>query len=375
MSPKSKKATLDLNKINEPFAVLRKMYCLLVDIFLAVAIPFALFVSCQKEKISIGTNVSDTFFLDNVGAMMRIVVEGNTASHTFLIIVHGGPGTGSSIYNTKYISQNIEDKYAVTYWDQRNAGASQGSANGENLTLPQMTDDLKKVIQLIKSRYGENSSVFILGHSFGGLLASSFMTTGTNQSMVKGWIFADCSHNYPLNDTLTRQMLLDVGRQQLALNKNTDKWSAIISYCNSHPGNFTLDESDQLANFAQDAETYIDEVNQFDVLTYIKNQAFNDYMTLTSLLFNHLYSENTEFSEDLAKTEFSSTLFKVIQPTLILFGKYDFICPKGLGEDVYNRVSTPDKRIVISPVSGHNIMFQDPKLFCDEVNNFIGNHK
>jgi pimeloyl-ACP methyl ester carboxylesterase len=145
-----------------------------------------LFDSCQKEKITIGTNVSDTFYLDNNGSSMHVLVEGNTISHAFLIFIHGGPGAGSSFYNTDYISQNIENRFACVYWDQRNAGASQGSSNGDKLNLSQMTDDLKKLIQLIKYRYGENSSVFILGHSFGGLLVTSFMTTGNNQSMVKG---------------------------------------------------------------------------------------------------------------------------------------------------------------------------------------------
>ena len=69
-----------------------------------------LFVSCQKEKITIGTHVFETFYLDNAGASMRILVEGNTLSHTFLIIVHGGPGTGSYVYDTDYITKNIENK-------------------------------------------------------------------------------------------------------------------------------------------------------------------------------------------------------------------------------------------------------------------------
>src|ERR1035437_1694212 len=124
-----------------------------------IAFAFIVFViiSCQKEKITFGTNVSETFYLDNAGASMRLLVEGNTLSHIFLIFVHGGPGSSSYFYNTDYISQNIENKYAVVYWDQRNAGASQGNANGDHLNLPQMTDDLKKVIQLIKSRYGQSS--------------------------------------------------------------------------------------------------------------------------------------------------------------------------------------------------------------------------
>ena len=336
-----------------------------------VWILFLFLFACQKEKITIGTNVSDTFYLDNAGASMRILVEGNTASHTFMIIVHGGPGTGSYVYDTPYISQNIENKYAVVFWDQRDAGASQGNSNGDNLNLPQMTDDLKKVIELIKYRYGQNSSVFILGHSFGGLLTSSFMTTGLNQSMVKGWIMVDGSHNYPLNDTLTWQMLVTVGHQQITLNRHVNEWNAIISYCNVHQGNFTLAESDQLESYGADAETYIPEVNQFNIITAMESISIEDDLPITSILVNYLYSENAGFNATLAKTQFSSLLNIVVTPTLLLYGEYDFICPKELGVDIWNRINTNEKRMVISPVSGHNFMFQDEVLFCNEVDNFI----
>ena len=331
--------------------------------------------SCQKEKITFGTNVSETFYLDNAGASMRLMVQGNTLSHTFLIIVHGGPGTGSSVYDTNYITYHIENKYAVVYWDQRDAGASQGNSNGNNLNLPQMTDDLKKVIELIKSRYGQNSGVFILGHSFGGLLTSSFLTTDQNQSMVKGWIMVDGSQNYPLNDTLTRQMLLRVGQQQIALNIHTSNWTPIINYCNAHPGNFTVAESDQLESYGADAETYIPEVNQFNILSAMEAISLVDFLPITSELSNYLYSSSAGFNAVLDKTQFSSLLYKIVTPTLLLYGEYDFVCPKELGEEVFNRITTNDKRMVISPVSGHNLMFQDEVLFCNEVDNFIEKYR
>jgi len=334
-----------------------------------------LMVSCQKEKITIGTNVSETFYLNNAGASMRLLVQGNTLSHTFLIIVHGGPGEGSFVYNTKYITYHIENKFAVVYWDQRDAGASQGNSNGNNLNLPQMTDDLKKVIELIKYRYGENSSVFILGHSFGGLLTSSFMTTGENQTMVKGWIMVDGSPNYPLNDTLTRQMLLRVGQQQIALNDHVNNWTPIINYCNAHPGNFTLAESNQLESYGADAETYISEVNQFNLLSAMEASSLIDFLPITAVLVNYLYSSDASFNAVLDKTQFSTLLYKIVTPTLLLYGEYDFICPKELGEEVYNRISTNDKKMVISPVSGHNFMFQDEVLFCNEVDNFIAKYR
>ena len=70
-----------------------------------------------------------------------------------------------------------------------------------------------------------------------------------------------------------------------------------------------------------------------------------------------------------------SSLFKVTVPVLIMYGQYDFICPKELGNDFYNRIGSSDKKIVISPVSGHNIMLQDEVLFTNEINNFIGSHR
>src|SRR5450759_4889762 len=155
-----------------------------------------LFSGCQKEKITLSENVSEAFYVENAGASMRVLVEGNTASNTFILIIHGGPGASSYLYDTKYISRNLGDKYAMVYWDQRNAGASQGTVNGGNLHLEQMVEDLKKVIQVLKTRYGQNMSLFLVGHSFGGLIAAYFITRPDLQLMIKGLINVDGSHNY-----------------------------------------------------------------------------------------------------------------------------------------------------------------------------------
>jgi pimeloyl-ACP methyl ester carboxylesterase len=337
-------------------------------------IIFLILSGCQKEIITVGTNVSDTFYVENDKASMRVLVEGNTSSHIFILFVHGGPGAGSYIYDSDYIRENIENHYAMVYWDERNAGASQGSSNGKELTLENMTDDLKKVIQVVKARYGQDCSLFLIGHSFGGLLTSSFMTSGDNQSMVDGWIFADASHNYPLNDSLTRQMLLNYGIQQIAADKNREEWEEIVSYCNTYTGNFSYDESDQLETYATEAENYFDEVPKVDLYELLRKYAVKYNWPLTSMLVNYLYSTEAGINLEISKKEFSSSLYRVKVPVLILYGKYDFICPKALGDDFYNRIGSADKKIVISPSSGHSIMLQDGVLFCDEVDKFVALH-
>jgi pimeloyl-ACP methyl ester carboxylesterase len=330
-----------------------------------------LIASCRKEVITFSGSTSETFFVENAGATMRVLVDGNTSSNTFILIIHGGPGASSFIYKTDYITQNLADKYAMVYWDQRNAGASQGSCNGEYFHLDQMVEDLKKVITVLKYRYGQNMSLFILGHSFGGLIAADFVTRPDCQKMIKGLIDVDGSHNYPLNDSLTRQMLLSVGSDQVSRNRNVEKWEPIISYCQSVSSAITFDESEKLESYASDAECYIDSVRNVDLVLTLLNHSITGRYPLTAILFNYLYSENSVFNKEIAQANYSGSLYKVTIPVLVLWGKYDFVCPPALGEDLYNRISSTDKKIVLSPVSGHNLMLQDEELFCYEVDAFI----
>ena len=334
-----------------------------------------LIIGCQKEKISFSDNASDVFYVENEGAAMRVLVQGNTASKTFILIIHGGPGAGAFFYDTKYVTKKIESNYALVYWDQRNAGASQGANNGGNLHLNVMVNDLKKVITVLKFRYGQDMSLFLLGHSFGGMIAADFVTSSDNQYMIKGLINVDGSHNYPLNDTLTREKLLSVGQYEVSQNRNIDKWTPILNYCEAHKGNFSFEESQQLETYSADAENYIDSIKHINIVSQVLRYMISDKYPLTAMLTNLIYSEDSNFNKELAVTQFSTSLSKVTIPVLLLWGKYDFTCPVALGEDFFNRISSTDKSMVISSKSGHYMILQDKDFFCNEINAFVQTHR
>lgn len=330
---------------------------------------------CQKEESILSDHASDTFYVENASSSMRVLVEGNTASKIFILFIHGGPGASAYIYNTDYISNNLEDKYAMIYWDQRNSGASQGNCNGNDLTFNQIVDDISKVILVIKKRYGQDLELFLMSHSFGGLIASGLLTTGDNQNLFKGYINVDGSHNYPLNDTLTREMLLNTGIQEIAKNNFKKEWNIIVDYCNSHPGNFTLEESGRLEKYASQAENYIGEIAKIRYFPLIMGNSIIDRYPLTSMLVNLAFSGNSDINKEIVNKEFSSSLYRITIPALLLYGKYDFTCPPELGNDFFSGISSTEKRMVISPASGHNFILQDEKLFNDEVVNFIEKYR
>lgn len=344
-------------------------------------IPFVAFMliflfSCQKENIQVGTDVSETFYVENKGASMRVLVEGNTASKTIILFVHGGPGSSAYFYNTDYISKHIEDKYAVAYWDQRNAGASQGNSNADDFNLSTMTEDIEKVIQVLKYRYGNDISVFLLAHSFGGMLTTSFLTQGNNQGLVKGWIICSASHNYPLNDDLTRDALSFYANQEIALGHYVSKWQEILDFINSLPsGTLSLEKANELNSYATDAEGYFSEVVPFPMMDIIKANAIKQNYAIISTFLNLKYSQNANIQEELRHYDFSEALASVHIPVLTLYGKYDFICPPTLGNDIINRISSADKFSYILPNSGHIGMYQDQEIFCQQVTEFIEQFK
>lgn len=331
------------------------------------------FTACQKEKIQLGTTISDTFFVENKGASMRVLVEGNIDSKTILLFVHGGPGSSAYFYNTDYISNHIESQYAVAYWDQRNAGASQGSSNGENLSLPIMTQDLLKVVQTLKYRYGSETNVFLLAHSFGGMLSTSFLTTENYQELIAGWIYCSASHNYPLNDALTKEALTFYANQEISAGNHTAEWQEIRNYCNNLPsGTLNLDQANQLNSYAFDAETYFEAVKPFSQMELIKAKAVRQHYAIISALLNHKYSQKAPLNSDLRTYDFSEALKQVNIPILTIYGQYDFICPPSLGQDLINNSGSTDTFSFILPNSGHTGMFQDEALFSEKVLEFIG---
>jgi pimeloyl-ACP methyl ester carboxylesterase len=340
--------------------------------FILLTISFL--ASCQKEQISTGTNISDNFHLQSEGAAMPIQVFGNMASKKILFIVHGGPGGNSIAYRNDYVINNVEKEFAIVYWDQRLAGASQGNSGSSDIAL--FKSDLKKVVQLVKSRYGNDKQLYIMGHSWGGYLTPYFLTDENNQDMFKGWIQVDGAHNYYLNDSLTKEMLLFYGKKEIAANKNKDKWQPIVDYCNAHAYNESFDVAFQLNSYAGQAEGYLDEVanKPGSTLQQISQSGANNF-PITAQLSN-LYNSALVLKIDRQTYPIptSPNLKKLKLPTLLLWGKYDFVCPQGLIKDIRKNVSSKDITEKIFEKSGHSPMGNEEDLFWRTVVDWVKIH-
>ncbi len=87
-----------------------------------------------------------------------------------LIVLHGGPGADYRyLLNCKAFANN---GYRVIFYDQRGSGLSKRHPK-DSYTLQIIYDDLSAVIN--KYRTSPNQKVFLLGHSWGAMLATAYI--------------------------------------------------------------------------------------------------------------------------------------------------------------------------------------------------------
>ncbi|MGE5108213.1 MAG: alpha/beta hydrolase, partial [Sphingobacteriales bacterium] len=208
-----------------------------------------------------------------------------------------------------------------------------------------------------------------LGHSFGGLLGSGFLVKDNNQKNIQGWIEVDGAHDYPETNVLSRQMLIDTGKSEIAKGNYVTKWEKIVNYLEVSPPNVSLDISNQTNVYAHDAEDYVD-------INHTKTTV--DYTSVSSPLtfgvnLYHLYytAEGRKFLQSLEPVTFTEQLYKINIPSLLIWGQYDFTVPVGSGINALNKLGSAYKKLVMMPHSGHTPMNGDTKLFTQTVIDFV----
>lgn len=338
-----------------------------ISLFALTIIAFA----CQKEDIEFSSDANETFYVEHEDSKMRVQVRGNTLSDKIVLTVHGGPG-GSSYYlsHLEQMKNIVESSYAVAYWDQPIAGASQG--NRVSASIGDISEGLRKVVLTLRHRYG-NKKVILFSESWGGIVTTAFLTKAQNQYLVQGWINSDGPHDFNLMDREIIKMAIRIGEEQILAGKNVNTWQNIVQFCKtSNPAN-NYEVSKQLNELLGDAEYLIDEVVkvEFNTIDVFRSQMNENNAPFTAMGMNLFSNSINEVEKNAFSQDFTKRVMVIEKPILLLWGKYDFIAPPSVADSLFSNVSSTDKRMVILPRSGHNAFLQEPDLYWKEFMDFI----
>lgn len=315
---------------------------------------------------------NDQFWLRTDGADLRVQVDGNVDSGTILLLLHGGPQGDGFTYNQGLASDLIEEEFGVAYFDQRGQGASRGAVGTPS--IQQVADDTAALVRALKARYGADTEVWLYGHSWGGMLGTATILDTDIQPELAGWIDADGSHDYPLNDIYTLEMFVEVGTAEIEAGSDySAEWGDIVDRAQTvlDRGEVREDDSYWMNSTAFEVEDYLDQVVYEEPLalgTMIRDWTFRPVSQITMKLPGAMAASalNTEAYE----TSYTDRLGEIEIPSLFLYGAYDFVTPSQLGQDAFDRVSGTATFSVLDG-SGHSSMMNQPEAYAEEIITFV----
>ncbi len=332
--------------------------------------------SCEKEDLS---KLNDNFCVRRAGADIPAYVFGNGSEKVFLIWLHGGPGIGSLPDRTFSAFQELENNFAVVYFDQRGQGMSQGNYSKEKYSIWEMAKDVKALALILKQKYGQDSKLFLMGGSWGGALGTVALIDIPTQELFSGWIEVDGAHDSPARNQGTIDLIKSVGYEQINLGNSVSYWTDAIQRMNSYD---ITNNNDcySLNSEAYNAITVLQHDNIINTAEEANSETFK-YMWLIdnpiTTTINGSFSsyEIMEINNYPCCFSVTDSLHLIDIPTLLIWGKYDFVVSPSLGQSVFERISTQNKKLVILEKSGHNTVAEQPSEFVNEILDFIDEYK
>lgn len=275
---------------------------------------------------------------------------GNNPTHK-LLLLHGGPGATHEYFEcleSFFPKEGIE----LIYYDQLGSGNSDNPDDVSFWDLPRFVDELEQV----RKALGLNQdNFFLLGHSWGGILAMEYALK--YQDNLKGLIISNMMASAPeydkyADDVLAKQLKPEVLDTIRMLEANNDfgnpKYMELL-----------------MPNF------YAEHICRIPIEDW-PEPILRSFAKLNQSLYVTMQGPS-EFglSGKLEKWDRTADLPKITVPTLTIGGQYDTMDPEHM-----KRMATQvkDGTYLYCPNGSHMSMWDDQKTWMDGVISFIQVH-
>lgn len=338
-------------------------------IFIPFIIPFLLLVSCSIEDPLV---VDNTFFLRHQGADMPVYVNGNRESKTFIVVLHGAGSFGLSFRNGAF-TELLEKEFAFVYWDQRGQGTSQGNYSKPENIIELMASDIVALVNVLKEKYGEDINLFLMGHSFGGMLGLEALLKQGLQREIRGWISLSGVHDFVLARQSRIIILYGLANQQINIGNSVLQWEEILEELEGLEG---LDlDSDEAYNLVLGLVPRASKLIEDDGVVsserppgIVGNTIFQNNPLTWQI--SHLFNQPVNYAIE-NNYSLSNLLPQLTIPSLWLYGRYDFSVPFYVGSDGAQRAGSLNKKFIMFEESMHHLHYTQSDDFAEEVYNFI----
>ncbi|MEL6670640.1 MAG: alpha/beta hydrolase [Bacteroidota bacterium] len=334
----------------------------------------SLMLACQPMDLS---RLKERITIRRAGADMPAYIHGNGSEGTFLIVLHGAGSFGLA-FREGIFKDHLEEDYAVVYFDQRGQGMAQGNYEEPDPNDPdaphlvdEMALDIMALAWALEEKFGEDIDIFLLGHSFGGLLGTRIVSDPVYAPTFTGWINVAGLHNLAIADSARAVEMTTIAEEEIALDHRTRDWQALADKINA------LEASDEnyhwdILDCARTATRYAKEEGLTSAEQVSSALIWETFFNNNPI--NWKVSDHFQHPVDVARESqysLSAVLSNIQLPTLLLYGKYDFSVPLIFGRENLNLIGSQEKALVILEKSAHHPFLSQPEEVLQEISSFI----
>jgi proline-specific peptidase len=273
---------------------------------------------------------------------------------TPLLVLHGGPGA-SHDYFLPYLLP-LARRFRVVFIDERGSGRSEQLEDPKGYTVEAMVDDVEAVRKAL-----DLGQMDLLGHSFGGVVAQAYALK--HGEHLKHVVLSSTFHS-------TKQLNLAFDKMKEKMTPEVRKEIAKLEKEGLY-GKGTPWEKGRYP------ERYMKLAWGDGYFSYLYQRRPDPNYDPTSVghmswdLYREMWGSHGEFVVDgnLVSVEYTEKLASLRVPTLITVGDHDQVDP-AIAEEMSK--SIPGSKLVVLPAAGHLTFVDQPRLYLEAVEGFLG---
>ena len=249
-------------------------------------------------------------------------------------VVHGGPGADHTSFKPTFTP--LSQKMQLVYFDHRGQGRSQ-RGNPATYTLDNNVEDMEALRQHLGL-----GKIVVIGASYGGMVAMTYASRYP----------ANVSHLMAIVTVADSRFL---ERAQATLAKHGTASQQAIA---QHLWNGTFRDAAHLQEY-------------FRIMAPLYSMTYDPTVAQPNGHRAILSADaiNVAFGGWLRTYDIRSQLHRITAPTLVIAGRYDWICPPEFSEEIAQLIPNADLRIFEN--SGHSIRVDEPEALLDAIAGFI----
>lgn len=281
-----------------------------------------------------------TFFLETATQHSVYVEQSGNPDGQAVIFLHGGPCSGTRPDQRRFFNP---EKYRIILFDQRGCGLSVPFGELDNNTTQDLLDDMEKI-----RKHLDIQQWLLFGGSWGATLALLYAQQHIEhvKAMILRGVF------------LARKKDLDWFLQEGANRIYPEQWLRLVN-CIPLPDRRNLieglwkglsgDNEIECYRVAREWEMWGSQVALGSEYKLIQNDEHVSKKMVKQARMEMHFARNNYFLEENQILRNCHALKSI--PTVIIHGRYDFVCPMEAGLSLYQAL--PDAEYIVLPNSGH----------------------